>query len=29
MDAGCDGYLPKPIDTRALPARIEAFLNSR
>jgi CheY-like chemotaxis protein len=24
--AGCDGYLSKPLDTRALPAAIEAFL---
>jgi two-component system, cell cycle response regulator DivK len=25
--AGCDGYIPKPIDTRALPALIKSFLN--
>lgn len=24
--AGCDGYLPKPIDTRAFPAQIQAYL---
>ncbi|MBM3459244.1 MAG: response regulator [Armatimonadetes bacterium] len=26
LDSGCDGYLPKPIDTRTLPQSIEAFL---
>ncbi len=25
-DAGCDGYITKPIDTRALPVAIEKFL---
>lgn len=25
--AGCDGYIPKPIDTRALPGLIKSFLN--
>jgi CheY-like chemotaxis protein len=25
-DAGCDGYVSKPIDTRTLPATISAFL---
>jgi len=25
--AGCDGYIPKPIDTRALPGLIKRFLN--
>ena len=25
--AGCDGYVPKPIDTRALPGLIKSFLN--
>jgi CheY-like chemotaxis protein len=25
-EAGCDGYLPKPIDTRTLGAQVEAFL---
>jgi two-component system, cell cycle response regulator DivK len=24
--AGCDGYIPKPIDTRSLPAEVAAFL---
>lgn len=26
MEAGCDGYITKPIDTRALPQLIESFL---
>jgi CheY-like chemotaxis protein len=26
LDAGCDGYVTKPIDTRALPALIEKYL---
>lgn len=25
-DAGCDGYVAKPIDTRTLPALIERYL---
>jgi CheY-like chemotaxis protein len=25
-DAGCDGYIPKPIDTRALPGVIAGYL---
>ncbi|SPE39012.1 Response regulator receiver protein [Candidatus Sulfopaludibacter sp. SbA6] len=29
IDAGCDGYITKPIDTRALGARIRAFLDRR
>jgi two-component system cell cycle response regulator DivK len=27
LDAGCDGYLAKPIDTRALPNQIQLFLH--
>ena len=27
LAAGCDGYIPKPIDTRALPTFIKRFLN--
>jgi len=26
LDAGCDGYLAKPIDTRALPNQVRLFL---
>lgn len=26
MEAGCDGYITKPIDTRAVPQLIESFL---
>jgi len=26
LDAGCDGYIPKPIDTRALPNQVRLFL---
>lgn len=26
LSAGCDGYIPKPLDTRALPAQIEHYL---
>lgn len=26
LDAGCDGYITKPIDTRKLPEQIAAFL---
>ena len=28
-EAGCDGYIPKPIDTRALPQAVAAFLAPR
>jgi CheY-like chemotaxis protein len=28
LDAGCDGYIAKPIDTRALAGQIEAFLQA-
>jgi two-component system cell cycle response regulator DivK len=27
VEAGCDGYLPKPIDTRTLGTQVEAFLH--
>jgi two-component system, cell cycle response regulator DivK len=26
LDAGCDGYIAKPIDTRALPNQVRLFL---
>jgi two-component system cell cycle response regulator DivK len=26
LDAGCDGYITKPVDTRALPNQIRLFL---
>ncbi len=26
LAAGCDGYLPKPVDVRRLPEQVEAFL---
>lgn len=29
LEAGCDGYIPKPIDTRALPEIIVQYLNKR
>jgi DNA-binding response OmpR family regulator len=28
-EAGCDGYITKPIDTRSLPIRVREYLNSR
>lgn len=28
FEAGCDGYITKPIDTRTLPSRVAAFLSS-
>lgn len=27
LDAGCDGYIAKPIDTRRLPQQVAAFLS--
>lgn len=29
LDAGCDGYIAKPIDTRTLPGQVAAFISSR
>lgn len=29
LAAGCDGYIAKPIDTRALPDQIEAYRSTR
>lgn len=29
LEAGCDGYIPKPIDTRSLPQEIARYLGSR
>lgn len=29
LEAGCDGYLQKPVDVDALPAQIEHFLSKR
>lgn len=29
LEAGCDGYAPKPIDTRTFPARVREFLGVR
>ena len=28
FEAGCDGYIAKPIDTRALPGQVTAFLSA-
>jgi CheY-like chemotaxis protein len=28
LDAGCDGYITKPINTRQFPAQVKAFLES-
>ena len=27
LDAGCDGYIAKPIDTRTFPSQLRAFFN--
>jgi CheY-like chemotaxis protein len=29
LDAGCDGYIAKPIDTRTLPQLIQSYLTTR
>ncbi len=29
LEAGCDGYIPKPIDVDALPRQIEQFLRGK
>ncbi len=29
LEAGCDGYIPKPIDVDALPRQIEQFLRAK
>jgi CheY-like chemotaxis protein len=29
IEAGCDGYIPKPVDTRTLPATIAQYLGKR
>ncbi len=29
LEAGCDGYIPKPIDVDALPNQVARFLNHR
>lgn len=29
LDAGCNGYITKPIDTRKLPAQVAAFLRRK
>ena len=29
LEAGCDGYIPKPIDVDALPRQIREFLDAR
>lgn len=29
IEAGCDEYIPKPINTRKFPAQIEKYLNER
>jgi CheY-like chemotaxis protein len=29
LTAGCDGYIPKPIDTQTLPGLIARFLNGK
>jgi CheY-like chemotaxis protein len=29
LSAGCDGYIPKPLDTRGLPAEVDRYLAAR
>ncbi len=29
LEAGCDGYIPKPIDVDALPTQVEKFLTAK
>jgi len=29
LAAGCDGYIAKPVDTRALPGQVRQYLDAR